>query len=62
MKELRIIGVPIYRAVFDSPGGKKVIKIRKTVRIVGLSVPSKLLRRVFKIHESKGSCAPRQGV
>lgn len=43
MKELRIIGVPIYRAFFDSPGGRKVIKIRKMVRIIGLSVPSKLL-------------------
>lgn len=32
------------------------------VRIIGLSVVSKLLRRVFNIHGYKGPREPRQGV
>ena len=33
-EELRIIGLHIWRALFDSPGGKKIIKIKKMVRII----------------------------
>lgn len=45
MKELRIIEIHIYRAFFDSPGRKIIIKIGKMVRIIGLSVPRKPLKK-----------------